>query len=106
MAGAVLDASSQVICVHGGTAKPASSSPRVAVAGQPAVTIADPCTVSGCSFVPPPGNGPCATATWKMAATRVSAGGSPLAIQTGVASCVPTGTGLQALIVQARVVAS
>ena len=106
MPGSVLHQGAQVACVHMGQAMPTSTSPRVSVAGQPAVTLAVSYAIAGCPFVPPSGTGPCATAQWVMGATRVSSSGTPLLIQGGQAVCVPTGTGLQVLVVQPRVTAT
>jgi hypothetical protein len=95
-----------VTCAHGGQAMPTASSPRVMVSGMPAATIAAPYTVAGCAFAPPSGNGPCATALWSVGALRVTSLGQPLAIMTGVSSCVPTGTPLLPIQAQTRVIAS
>lgn len=106
MPGPVVHLGAQVVCMHMGQAMPTMTSPNVMVAGQPAVTVAGPYSVAGCPFIPPAGTGPCATAQWVMGATRVTSFGQPLVIQGGVAVCVPTGTGLQVLVVQPRVTAT
>ncbi len=103
MPGSIVHLGAQVVCVHMGQAMPTTTSPNVMVAGQPAVTLAAPYTVAGCPFVLPSGTGPCVTAQWVMGATRVTSFGVPLVIQGGQAVCVPTGTGLQVLVVQPRV---
>jgi len=72
----------------------------------PIATIAVPYTVAGCAFVPPAGNGPCVTAEWTIAATRVISLGQPVVILSGVALCVPTGTPLLPVSAQTRVVAT
>ena len=95
-----------VRCAHGGQAVPASPNSRVSVAGQAAVTIAGPWLVAGCALPPPPAaNGPCRSATWLTAATRVLIGGQPVLVQTGQAVCAPTGTPLLVLATQTRVTA-
>lgn len=106
MPGPVLHLGATVICTHGGQALPSAPVPRVLVSGQPVATIAAPYTVAGCAFVPPGGNGPCVTGQWVVGAVRVLCAGQPLALQSGVAVCVPTGTPLQAVVVQPRVVAT
>lgn len=106
MPGFVLHLGAQVMCMHLGTATPSPTRPRVVVSGQPAVTLASPYTVAGCPFVPPSGTGPCVSAMWVQGATRVTSMGQPLAIQGGQAVCVPTGTGLVALVSQTRVLAT
>jgi hypothetical protein len=85
---------------------PTVPSPRVMVVGMPITTIAAPYTVAGCAFVPPAGNGPCVTAQWTVGAVRVTSMGQPVAILTGVASCVPTATPLLPVVAQTRVLAT
>jgi hypothetical protein len=85
---------------------PTVPSPRVMVSGMPIATIAAPYTVAGCAFVPPVGNGPCVTAQWIVGAVQVLSEGQPVAILTGVATCVPTGTPLMPVMAQMRVLAT
>lgn len=105
MPGPVLHAGAVVLCAHGGQATPTAPVPRVTVSGQPVATIVAPYAVAGCPF-PPASGGPCVTAQWIVGALRVLAMGQPLAIQSGVALCVPTGTPLMPTVVQPRVIAS
>lgn len=80
--------------------------PRVMVSGQPVVTIASPYSIAGCTMPPPTaGNGPCVTGQWMTGATRVFAGGVPVLTQAGASVCVPTGTPMQVVVVQPRVIA-
>ncbi|HEU0298739.1 MAG TPA: hypothetical protein VFR37_04775 [Longimicrobium sp.] len=106
MPGPVLHLGATVLCSHGGQAMPTAPTPRVLLGGQPAATIAAPYAVAGCPFVPPGGNGPCATAQWVVGATRVLAAGQPLAIFSGVSVCTPTGTPLVPVASQPRVIAT
>ncbi len=76
------------------------------VSGMPIATIAAPYTVAGCAFVPPAGNGPCVTAQWTVGAVQVTSEGQPVAILTGVATCVPTGTPLMPVTAQTRAIAT
>ena len=85
---------------------PTVPSPRVMVSGMPIATIAAPYTVAGCAFAPPAGNGPCVTAQWIVGAVQVMSEGQPVAILTGVATCVPTGTPLMPVMAQLRVLAT
>jgi len=94
MPGPILHMGAVVMCAHGGQAIPTVPSPCVFVSGMPIVTIAGPYTVAGCAFVPPAGNGPCVTAQWVVGAVQVMSQGQPVAIMTGTALCVPTGTPL------------
>jgi hypothetical protein len=75
--------------------------PGVQVDGKAIVTIASPYSIAGCSMPPPSaGNGPCATATFTTAATRITSEGQAVLLQDSQATCVPTGTPL--LIVQTQ----
>ena len=102
MSGYLLNSSATVQCMHGGQAQPATTLQRVKLGRQPAVGQSSQYTVAGCSLVPQAG-GPCVTAQWVVAATRVTSGGIPLVLQDSTAVCTPTGTGLQVAVVQARV---
>jgi hypothetical protein len=70
----------------------------------PIVTLSSPYLVAGCGFVPPGGNGPCVSAQYTSAATRVTAGGQPVLLRDSIAVCAPTGTPLIAAAVQTRVI--
>jgi hypothetical protein len=85
---------------------PTAPNPRVLVSGQPVTTMTAPYTVAGCAFVPPAGNGPCVTAQWVIAATRVLVAGAPAVLLDSQAICVPTGTPLMAVMAQTRVMGS
>jgi hypothetical protein len=105
--GFLLHASAQVQCLHAGTARPTAVNTRVLAGGQPTVTLAAPFAVAGCALPPPPGaNGPCVTAQWTTAATRVTSLGQPLLLLDSQAVCVPTGTGLLVLATQTRATGS
>jgi len=95
-----------VMCAHGGTTMPTAPSPRVTVMGMPIATLAAPYAVAGCAFIPPAGNGPCATAQWTVGAVRVTSEAQPVVIMTGVAACVPTGTPLLPVNAQTRAIAT
>lgn len=105
MPGPILHLGATVLCAHGGQAVPTVPVPRVLVSGQPVATIVAPYAVAGCPF-PPVSGGPCVTGQWVVGAVRVMAMGQPVAIQTGVAVCAPTGTPLMPLVVQPRAIAT
>jgi hypothetical protein len=76
------------------------------VSGQPTVAITSPYVVAGCALPPPPAaNGPCVTAQFVTAATRVTSNGQPLLLLDSQAVCVPTGTPLMVVMTQTRVTA-
>ena len=106
MPSAILHVGAVVLCSHGGQAMPTSASARVTVSGNPVATITAPYMVAGCAFVPPVGNGPCVTAQWVEGAVRVTSEGAPVAILSGMAVCVPTGTPLLPVSSQTRAVAT
>src|SRR5437868_1372507 len=91
MPGFLLHLGATVLCSHAGQAQPTSPNPRVLVSGQPVVTLPTPYVVAGCTLPPPPAaNGPCVTAQWVTAATRVLVSGVPVLLQDSQAICVPT----------------
>lgn len=104
MPGPLLHLGATVLCSHGGQAMPAVPNARVLVSGQPVATMAVPYLVAGCAFVPPGGNGPCVSAQWVVAATRVFVGGQPAVLMDSQALCTPTGTPLVAVVAQTRVI--
>jgi hypothetical protein len=105
MPGHLLHENAMVQCVHSpGQAKPTQTDRRVKVCGQKIVTQPAPYTISGCSLPPPfAGNGPCVTANWTSAATRVRASGQPVLLTDSQALCAPTATGLNIVSTQTRV---
>lgn len=106
MPGPVVHLGAAVQCLHGGSAQPAVPMPRVTVSGQPVVTIASPYFIAGCTMPPPTaGNGPCITAQFMTAATRVLVLGQPVLLMDSQATCIPTGTPLMIVATQPRVTA-
>lgn len=103
MPGFLLHSGATVICMHTGQARPITFSPRVKVSGQSVVTQTSSYMIAGCPFVPPGGNGPCVTAKWINAATRVRVEGMRVLLRDSQAVCTPTGTGLKIIVTQMRV---
>ncbi|MES9991929.1 MAG: hypothetical protein ABW098_08250 [Candidatus Thiodiazotropha sp.] len=104
MPGLILHQGATVLCMHAGQAQPMVTNPRVKVSGQPILTQTTTHTIAGCTLPPPPnGNGPCVTAQWVSAATRVKASAIPVLLQSSQAICTPTGTGLNVVATQTRV---
>jgi hypothetical protein len=102
MPGFLLHLGATVTCAHAGQATPAAPNPRVLVSGQPITTIASPYLVAGCPF-PPASGGPCVTAQYVTAATRITSNGQPVLLLDSQAICVPTGTPLIPVVTQVRV---
>jgi hypothetical protein len=104
MPGFLLHVGATVLCSHGGQAQPTVPNPRVTVSGLPIVLLTTPYVVSGCALPPPPAaNGPCITAQWVSAATRVTSNGLPVLLLDSQAICTPTGTSLVVSVTQTRV---
>jgi hypothetical protein len=103
MADHVLHEDAIVQCSHpGGVAKPIVTDLRVKVSGQKIVTQPGPYVISGCNLAPQSG-GPCVTATWTSAATRVKASGMPVLLKNSQATCAPPLTSLKIISTQTRV---
>jgi hypothetical protein len=102
MPGFLLHLGATVLCAHGGQAQPTVPNPRVLVSGQPITTIAGPYVVAGCPF-PPASGGPCLTAQFVTAATRITSNGQPVLLLDSQAVCAPTGTPLVPVVTQVRV---
>jgi hypothetical protein len=106
MPGFLIHVGASVLCSHGGQAQASAPNPRVTVSGQPTVTIAAPWLVAGCTLPPPTAaNGPCISAQFVTAATRVTSNGQPLLLFDSQAICAPTGTPLLIVASQTRVTA-
>jgi hypothetical protein len=106
MPGFLIHVGASVLCAHGGQAQATAPNPRVAVSGQPSVTMAAPWLVAGCALPPPTAaNGPCISAQFVTAATRVTSNGQPLLLFDSQAICAPTGTPLLIVASQTRVTA-
>ena len=101
----VLHLGAIVMCSHAGQATPLAPFARVLVSGQPAVTLTSPYAIAGCALTGTP-NPPCATAQWMAGATRVMAGGAPVATMMGQSTCIPTGTPMLPVSAQTRVLAT
>jgi uncharacterized protein DUF4280 len=102
MGDALLHDAALVQCMHMGRAQPVMTSRHVKVSGQAIVTQSDGYSISGCTL-PPNSGGPCVSAQWTSAATRVKAGGEPVLLKSSQAICTPTATGLTIIQTQTRV---
>ena len=101
----ILHLGATVLCAHAGQATPivaVSAGDRLGPAGCDATT---PYAVAGCGLTGT-STPPCVTAQWTVGATRVVAGGVPVATMAGTSVCVPTGTPLMPVVAQTRVLAT
>lgn len=105
MPGPIVHLGATVLCTHAGTATPTAPFPRVTVSGQAVVTLATPYLIAGCALSTT-STPPCVTGQWLVGAVRVLAGGTPVALQSGSSTCIPTGTPMMPLVVQPRAVAT
>jgi hypothetical protein len=100
----VLHLGAVVLCTHAGPATPVAPFPRVLLSGQPAVNLSSPYAITGCALT---GSAPpCATGQWLTGATRVLAGGVPVATIAGSSTCIAPGTPLLPVSFQPRVLAT
>lgn len=97
----ILHVGATVLCSHAGPAQPTAPFPRVSVSGQAVVTLSCVWSIAGCSLAST-STPPCVTGQFVAGATRVLAGGVPVATLSGSSTCVPTGTPLQPLAAQMR----
>jgi hypothetical protein len=106
MPGFLVQVGAQVLCAHGGQAKPTVPNPRVTLGGPPSVLVTSPYVIAGCALPPPTAaNGPCVTGQWLTGTTRVLSNGQPLLVQSSTSICAPTGTPMMVVATQARVTA-
>ena len=103
MASPVVHLGATVSCLHGGSATTAAGFARVTISGQPVVTLKTLYSIAGCGLS---GASPCASARFVKGASRVQAGGSPVATLASTSSCVPTGAKLVPLQQTNRVLAT
>jgi hypothetical protein len=106
MPGFIIHVGASVLCAHAGQAQATTPNPRVTVSSQPTVAMSAPWLIAGCALPPPiAANGPCVSAQFVTAATRVTSNGQPLLLFDSQAICVPTGTPLLIVASQTRVTA-
>lgn len=100
MAAQILHRGATVNCSHSppGRATPTTVFARVKLSGQEVVTLTNLYSIAAC-----PLNSPCATGQWTSGASRVRAGGAPVAVFDGNSTCVPTGAPMRPLLAQTRV---
>jgi hypothetical protein len=102
MADCLLHEGATVQCLHAGQAKHIKTDSHVKVSGQKIVTQPSPHNITNCTL-PTQSGGPCVTAMWTKAATRIKASGTPVLLKDSQATCTPTGTGVNILMMQTRV---
>ena len=101
----VLHLGATVVCSHAGQATPLTPFARVTVSAQPLVTLISPYAIAGCALSSTP-TPPCVIGQFVVGATRVLAGGAPVATLMSQSTCMPTGTPMLPIIAQTRVLAT
>ena len=79
--------------------------PRVTLSAQPLVNVTSPYAIAGCALATT-STPPCVTGQFVMGATRVMAGGAPVATLVSQSTCIPTGTPMLPVMAQMRVLAT
>jgi hypothetical protein len=82
MPGFVLTAGATVLCSHGGQVMFAPAQTRALAGGMPVSTLADQLVVAGCPGIPASPGVVCTEVTWIGVATRVTASGQPVLVQS------------------------
>ena len=95
----IINSQSTIMCGHAGTTSHIPSQQRLTIGGSPVATVADQHTVAGCSLASSSASF-CTVLTWSVPATRVTAGGQPVLLQTSLPVGVGPGT---VVVVQPKV---
>ncbi len=102
MAAFIIDQGATVLCGHGGTCTPITVAPRVKANGMPVTTQPSPWSVAGCPLSSS-GSTFCVTIQWTSGASRVTAGGQPVLLQTSSGTSPETGSSASVVMTQTRV---
>jgi hypothetical protein len=96
----ILTTSSQVMCMHGGTATLTTSNTKMKVDGSPALLESDVHTVAGCPFtLPPPKPSPCIRIEWTAGAAMCKSDGTKVLTQSSVGKCISAEGATQGLAI-------
>ena len=91
MPGNVLNISSTVLCMHGGSAILTTSNSKLMVDNVPALLESDVHSVAGCQFQIPVGPGtkpsPCVRIEWSLGATQMQVNGVGVLLQSSIGKC-------------------
>jgi hypothetical protein len=82
MPGFLLTADATVTCSHGGQVEFAPAQTRALAGGAPIATLADQLVVAGCPGIPASPGVVCTTVEWIGVASRVTASGLPVLVQS------------------------
>jgi hypothetical protein len=82
MPGVLLTADATVTCSHGGQVEFAPAQTRALAGGAPIATLADQLVVAGCPGIPASPGVVCTKVEWIGTASRVTASGLPVLVQS------------------------
>ena len=110
MGGKVLTTATVASCPHGGQASFTASQSALTVDGASVLVVSDTTSITGCQFMIGNTPSPCMTVRWQAPATKVTAGGTAVLLNSSTGLCMspasaPQGS-LQISTVQSRVTAS
>jgi hypothetical protein len=97
MPAGLLTAQTVMTCPHGGMVTAIPNSPRVSMAGAPAVYAADSFMVDGCPFAPGAPQ-PCTTVRWQVASQTGSGAGAATLTLDSVGFCYGATGALQGMV--------
>ena len=97
MPGGLLTVQTVMTCPHGGTVTAIPNSPRVSMAGAPAVYATDTFVVADCKFAPVAPQ-PCTSVQWQVASQTGSGGGAATLTVDSVGFCYGATGALQGVV--------
>lgn len=104
MSSPIVTSSASLQCSHAGSATATAPFPRVTIDGSPVVTLSCPYTIAGCSLTGSP-TSPCVSGQFVSGALRVTAGGTPVALQSSPTTTLPLASPMMVISTQSRVLA-
>lgn len=87
MTGMLYQVGATATCSHAGQISASPGSSRVKLSGQPATTLLDMFSVTGCTFTVGSKAQPCTVVKWLVPAKRVKAGDNPVILKTSSGVC-------------------
>jgi len=88
MPGQVLTITSQVKCMHGGTAILFTSNTKLTADNAPALLESDVHPVVGCLFTVGPKYSPCIRIEWTGGAAMLQSGGTKVLVRSSIGKCI------------------
>lgn len=98
MASPILTTGTVASCPHGGQASFLAGQSALLADSAPALVVTDTTTIAGCPFVVGNTASPCLTVQWTVPATRVTAGGIPVLVESSVGLCLSAASAPQGIL--------